>query len=153
MSNHKDPEVRKAYAKAHYQANKEKRKAQGRAYYQANKEEHIARAKKWREVNLEVHRAMIRANSRKHSTGVDALTFAAMLDMQKGKCAVCGCDVDGNNAHADHDHLTKRPRGVLCRTCNTVEGMLLKKGLKPEVFGALLQRYLDNPTYDVLELI
>jgi hypothetical protein len=42
-----------------------------------------------------------------------------MILDQKGKCASCG-DVFNNskNTCVDHNHITGKIRGILCRTCN-----------------------------------
>tara|TARA_Y100000004_G_scaffold79383_1_gene89241 strand:- start:43 stop:678 length:636 start_codon:yes stop_codon:yes gene_type:complete len=48
---HKDPEKRKAYNKAWYEANKEKIKARIKAWYEANKEKRKAYSKAWCEAN------------------------------------------------------------------------------------------------------
>jgi hypothetical protein len=51
------------------------------------------------------------------------------LAAQSGLCALCptklivgGKGTDG--LCADHDHDTNRPRGLLCKRCNTIEGFL-----------------------------
>jgi len=37
---------------------------------------------------------------------------------QDGHCKICGREVSGKSAHADHDHATGRLRDELCDTCN-----------------------------------
>lgn len=47
-----------------------------------------------------------------------------ILTKQGGKCAVCHRVIQQNNACLDHDHVTGRIRGVLCRVCNRAEGKI-----------------------------
>jgi hypothetical protein len=46
------------------------------------------------------------------------------LDNQGGVCAICSTDSPGGRGqfHADHDHQTNQPRGVLCHNCNVALG-------------------------------
>jgi hypothetical protein len=58
--------------------------------------------------------------------------FNAILEKQNGRCAICGTDnpasngrtSDRQNWHVDHDHNTKRVRGLLCFRCNVAIGHL-----------------------------
>lgn len=47
--------------------------------------------------------------------------YNAMFLSQKGKCALCERFV---GLIVDHDHKTGRVRGLLCKRCNTLLGML-----------------------------
>lgn len=49
--------------------------------------------------------------------GLTNESYDAILQTQKGKCAICG-DVPETFLDVDHDHLTGRVRGLLCRLCN-----------------------------------
>ena len=42
--------------------------------------------------------------------------YAAMLEQQAGKCAIC--QVTMTKPRVDHDHATRRVRGLLCHHCN-----------------------------------
>lgn len=54
--------------------------------------------------------------------GGDALRAGEMLRIwQAGRCAVCG--KQGLYLVKDHDHETWLVRGLLCRSCNVMEGM------------------------------
>jgi hypothetical protein len=65
-------------------------------------------------------------NLRRYGLTLEA--FRALLAKQEGKCAICrvllwlgkgkGC------AHVDHDHMTKKVRGILCSDCNCGIGYL-----------------------------
>jgi hypothetical protein len=46
-----------------------------------------------------------------------------LWDWHKGRCAICGRRRDDNRfLVTDHDHETELIRGLLCRSCNTLEG-------------------------------
>ena len=50
--------------------------------------------------------------------------FDLMLKKQNYACAICGVKKKNPKGefHADHDHKTNKPRGVLCRQCNLALG-------------------------------
>ncbi|MDQ4026745.1 MAG: endonuclease VII domain-containing protein [Actinomycetota bacterium] len=50
---------------------------------------------------------------------VDSVTVAWLALQQGGKCAICKA---GAAVHIDHDHKTKRLRGILCFNCNRALG-------------------------------
>lgn len=62
----------------------------------------------------------------KRTFGISLESYASMLKSQDGRCAVCGTDKPGNGRGkkelkffpVDHDHLTGKVRGLLCRDCN-----------------------------------
>jgi hypothetical protein len=58
------------------------------------------------------------------------ISYTNLLEVQKGCCAICGCKATprksskGDNFDVDHDHKTNIVRGVLCRGCNLMIGLL-----------------------------
>lgn len=62
--------------------------------------------------------------------GMTREQYAAMLEAQNGKCAVCGASVSVHiskyGVHSplciDHDHKTGKVRGLLCNNCNSALG-------------------------------
>lgn len=55
---------------------------------------------------------------RKRNGWTDELVRQRMHE-QVGCCAICLADLGSDlDAHADHDHVTGQPRGLLCRRCN-----------------------------------
>ena len=52
--------------------------------------------------------------------GVDLKTYKALLESQRGRCAICGKLPKGNEKRLgiDHDHETGKIRGLLCERCN-----------------------------------
>ena len=105
------------------------RAAQERARYARDRERLLAQMKadpKRREAAL------------KRQYGISRAELAAMVDRQRGACAICGV-VD--LLHIDHDHATGRLRGLLCRCCNMALGLMRDDA--DRLFVAA--DYLDRP--------
>ena len=74
------------------------------------------------------------ASFRKYRTGLTDDDFAELLDMQNGRCAICGASEPGGKGtwHIDHDHACcpgarscgKCVRGLLCGSCNLALGLM-----------------------------
>ena len=47
-----------------------------------------------------------------------------MLQIQKNKCLICGCNLKNKKFCIDHDHVTGGVRGILCNNCNAGIGLL-----------------------------
>lgn len=59
----------------------------------------------------------------KHRYGISPEQFDEMLRRQRGRCCLCGAEHKAGKALVvDHDHITGRVRGLLCRLCNTAVG-------------------------------
>lgn len=56
--------------------------------------------------------------------GVTPEQYAALLEQQDNRCAICRTDTPGGKGgwHVDHDHDTKAVRGLLCHNCNLMLG-------------------------------
>lgn len=52
--------------------------------------------------------------------GITVAEYDSMLSKQNKKCAVCK---DESKLVIDHDHKTKKVRGLLCHHCNTMLGL------------------------------
>lgn len=55
--------------------------------------------------------------------GMTEAEYEDLLCGQCGVCAICGTNPEGRLA-VDHNHDTKRVRGLLCRPCNSAIGLL-----------------------------
>ncbi len=46
--------------------------------------------------------------------------FDRLFEEKNGTCHICGASLeyDGKDTHVDHDHITGKVRGLLCRGCN-----------------------------------
>jgi len=131
-----------------YQENIEKMRLKGRR--QAKK--FAVKRKKWREDNKEKLRLWkirhyelhpeIKKKARFNATiaklGIKLLQeeHDAMVKKQKNRCAICGKKEAKRAISIDHNHKTKKVRGLLCHQCNIGLGMfrdspsLLKKAIK-----------------------
>jgi len=60
--------------------------------------------------------------------GITAEDYYTLLAQQGGGCAICGATIGevkrNRRLFVDHDHKTKRVRGLLCAKCNTALGYL-----------------------------
>ena len=52
--------------------------------------------------------------------GISQEEYEVLLEKQDGKCAICQRDYKA--PCVDHDHETKKIRGLLCQTCNRALG-------------------------------
>lgn len=60
---------------------------------------------------------------RKRQYGITEAEYEQMILDQDGRCALCHDD-EFLSFHTDHDHETRRIRGLLCSNCNTGLGKL-----------------------------
>jgi hypothetical protein len=68
-----------------------------------------------------------------------------LMDLQAGKCAVCGRD--DVELFVDHSYRTGRTRGLLCRQDNAAIGMLKDS---PNRLRAALQYLLKPPARQMI---
>lgn len=87
------------------------------------------RQRKKRALDPERFRAYYRKHWRKHALkhlyGLSWEEFEALLEKQKGVCAICGTTREGTLG-VDHDHKTGKVRGLLCKLCNRGIGIFEK---------------------------
>lgn len=52
--------------------------------------------------------------------------YEQMLKRQRERCAICGRPQSAfeQNLDVDHNHVTKEVRGLLCKDCNMVLGLV-----------------------------
>ena len=73
--------------------------------------------------------------------GLDEKKYEALIEFQKGLCAICGKNTPAGRWHKwqiDHCHVDKHVRGVLCFNCNKHLGYY-------EKLAKQIERYLQNP--------
>jgi hypothetical protein len=64
----------------------------------------------------------VRKRLRVKGRGLDVATLDRMVEDSKGACAICRRPFD-TTPHLDHCHRSSKPRGILCRSCNSGLGL------------------------------
>lgn len=83
------------------------------------------RAAKWNKENKERRKIIIQKDNYKKRYGLTVEMKQALVDNQKGKCAICENDLkDTHDVCVDHNHETGKIRAILCRRCNLGIGHL-----------------------------
>ena len=142
---YKDPEEKKAYAKAYREKNKEKKNAYNKAYREATREKAKANAKVYYEKNKEKRNAYMndyrqtpkgkksnRINGWRHK-GIISNDWDALYERYINTTNCENCDVEltedktttTTTRNLDHDHdITDREnvRNILCWSCNILRG-------------------------------
>lgn len=80
--------------------------------------------------------------------GVTLIAYQAMLDAQRGKCAICHApEVEQFKGvfHVDHCHATGSVRGLLCRGCNHMLGVVRDD---PEILTRAINYILEHRSRD-----
>ena len=114
----KDPEQRRAYIKAHYDANGEKYRERSRQHYQDNIEQRRVnrktqywadpetarqKTKEWQQDNPDLFNANGHARrARKRQAVVERVETLVVLELDDGVCGICGDDVDPSAFDLDH---------------------------------------------------
>ena len=78
------------------------------------------RGQQWAEENRPRHREMNHKANIKHFYGMSVEEYDALYNRQHGCCAICGRHQSNlkRRLNVDHDHTTRKIRGLLCDHCN-----------------------------------
>ena len=108
-----------------YSRNKARHREASARWWARNKE----KAKGYQKVYRERHpkRSTATEFARKlRKYGLTSETYAALLQAQGERCAICACPQRAQRRFAvDHAHTTNEVRGLLCDACNVGLGMFL----------------------------
>lgn len=130
----------KAYRLARYPLVREQAIARAKAWQEANRERHLETQRK-RRARPEV-KARERASYLRRKFGITSAEYERMLAEQGGRCAICKRrPTKGISLHVDHEHRTKRVRGLLCFRCNNALGDFRDRA----DFLVAALHYLDPP--------
>ena len=80
-------------------------------YYENHKEEIRAYKRKYKEK----HKQRYKEQRLIRNYGITLKQYNKIFNQQKGVCAICEQD---SKLYVDHNHSTKRVRGLLCNNCN-----------------------------------
>lgn len=95
-----------------------------------------------------------RLAQKKRRTGFSEELILALIETQAGCCAICGSPFeDPSKIKSDHCHDTDTPRGLLCHSCNIIEGFMSKLPIGPEEFAKRMKAYLTNPPAQSVKLL
>lgn len=114
-------------------------------YYAANREEQLIANKLRYENDVEFRNKAI-ARSRRAALKKLGWTPELVEEskvLQENCCAICRIVFD-RTPHADHDHETQSPRGLLCGTCNQAIGLLQDNSRLCEAAAAYLRKWERN---------
>lgn len=83
-----------------------------------------------------------RRNILKREYGITPEDYDRMFKRQGGVCAICGTPPKkgGRRLNVDHDHKTKKVRGLLCFLCNRGLGIFRDKPDRLEKAAAYLRK-------------
>lgn len=149
----KNSERCRQFHKRYYAEHREEQLLKSKERYRRNRLEILKRTATKRlenrdEVNRR-HRGWYRRNREKvrdkqlrYKYGISSDQYRGLLKHQGGSCALCGRSPKKNKSlSVDHDHKTKKVRGLLCQDCNVALGLFLdsKKTFRKAI------KYLTNP--------
>lgn len=115
-----------------------------REVYQRDREKFVKRSRERSAANPEARRDEQRA----YRLGVPVSAVREIVRVSGGICGACSKVLTHSQMCVDHDHVTGLLRGVLCRFCNALEGMLHKQAGRV----ALVQAYTDRFDREIARL-
>lgn len=107
-----------------------------RAYGLANRAKRNERLRQWRASNPSTAQRLDRKKAIRNKYGLLESQVTLMRTEQNGCCRLCG---QHKTLVIDHDHQTKRVRGLLCQGCNLGLGWLERQ---PTGFLKIVSAYL-----------
>ncbi len=111
-------------------------KAYRKERYLQNRERYIRLTIERQKANPEARRD----HGRAQRIGVPVAQVRAAIAAAGGMCEACSKPVTHASLVVDHCHVTGLVRGVLCRFCNALEGILNKNADRIEQIRAYLSR-------------
>ena len=114
---------KREYDKKYYLNNRDRLKKWAKGYYSDNREVIKEKYKISDKEKLREERLM-------REYGLCKNDYNNIFEKQDGLCAICGDKINSifmehnknNCVHVDHDHKTKKIRGLLCHNCNIFLG-------------------------------
>lgn len=93
-------------------------------YYLEHKEKRKKQLKISNKINYLYNRQKHKERNEKHNYKLSPQRKLGFLIKQKYKCAICKNQFNGDTykPNIDHNHITKKIRGLLCKNCNFLLG-------------------------------
>lgn len=88
----------------------------------ADKNKTIERAAKWNKDHPERVKEIQRKARMKREYNTTPDEYRMMFEKQGGCCAICGARPEKKILSVDHNHETKKVRGLICNPCNIAIG-------------------------------
>lgn len=126
-----DPEKRKAYYRSYRKRNLEKCRKWSRDWKKKHYDKWKDQAKKYRKSHPEKIKAYrekykklgkTKLSQIKSRYGITQKDVKNIIQIQGGKCPICKKSFSETVGCIDHDHKTKKVRGVIHRKCNLLIG-------------------------------
>ena len=124
---------RSEYRKRHYKNNKESINLKCKIYSSSHKKEKQINNKIYYQKNkgLLLNNSYVYLRNRKY--GITQEIYDDIFNRQNGVCAICGLPETATGRitkrlrplSVDHDHKTKKIRGLLCKKCNVGLGLFM----------------------------
>ena len=110
--------------KIYSQLNKEKIRKQKIKYYKKNKKKIMQKKKEYLKRNFNKWYKCQINSILKNRHNITLREYDILLETQKGRCAICNNfeKIRNRNLAVDHNHKTKKIRGLLCYRCNILLG-------------------------------
>lgn len=110
-------------AREHYENNIEHSRHRSKVYQREHPE--CGKQKRQRDKERNIWRTYYWTNKQRQLK-TKLPSYQEILEGQNGCCAICGTPASSikRNLALDHDHITGKPRGLLCGHCNTGIGFL-----------------------------
>lgn len=112
-------------------------KDKGHERYLADRKRRISVSNEYNKAHPEQRRDYMRACK----FGVPVEVIRQLILRSDGKCESCAKPLLHSQTCIDHDHATNLIRGVLCRFCNALEGMLNKQMDRVSLLHLYLERH------------
>lgn len=125
------------YGRKWYAKNRARIAKYSHKYYQTHKKQCAERVRKYRQKNRKIvnlwSRLWRKANPKKADLirirawlksryGISLDEKKEMFRLQKNRCAICRKRLGWAEGKVDHNHKTKKVRGILCNSCNFMLG-------------------------------
>jgi DNA-directed RNA polymerase subunit RPC12/RpoP len=156
---------KKDYQSAYYRKHRDKLLHQAKLYVKERPDQTKRNQQRWKEKHREEaiiyqreyrkrfpekHREEVRRYAREHKRspavryGLNPQQYELMIQEQNGLCAICGKpNTVGGKLFIDHNHITKKVRGLLCHHCNSALGYLFADNFGIELLCSAIS-YLRN---------